>query len=80
MSDTLRGFVDALEADDMVQARDVFTSVLGDRLSTALDDKKIEVATTMYGDADEIMGDLDDDDFAIDADEVEIEEVEEEEI
>lgn len=67
---TLRNFIDAIEGDNMAGAQDAFNSSVSDRLNTALDDKKVEVATSMFGSQDEVSTDLDDfqdDDLAIDA-------------
>lgn len=69
---TIRNFIDAIEGDNMAGAQDAFNSAVADRLNTALDDKKIEVAASMYGSQDEISTDLDDitdDDLAIDSEE-----------
>ena len=67
---TLRSFVDAIENENMADAQNAFNSAVADRLNSALDDKKVEVAASMYGSGDEVTADLEDltdEDFAIDA-------------
>lgn len=67
----VQNFVTALENDDMVAAQDAFNAELGDRISAAMDAKKIEVASSMYGSADDVTTDIDDEDFEIDMEEEE---------
>jgi len=62
----MQNFVNALEQDDLVAAQDAFNTELGNRISDALDAKKIEVAASMYGSADEVTTDIDDSEMDID--------------
>ena len=48
MSDT-NDFISALSSGDMVKANDTFNSLMADKLNSALDDAKIQMAQGMLG-------------------------------
>ena len=41
--------IDAISADRKGDSKDVFTSIISDKLSQAIDAKRIDIATNFYG-------------------------------
>lgn len=72
MSENVQSFVNSLEQGDMVGAQDAFNAELSDRISAAMDAKKIEVASSIFGSGDEVSSDdyEDGEDLVVDEDDV----------
>jgi len=59
--------IDALQQGNNVGAQDAFNAEIGDRIASALDAKKIEVAADIYGASDEVSTDVEPEEMEIDA-------------
>jgi hypothetical protein len=71
----VKDLIDALGAGDNVQASNVFGSVMADKINSAMDDRKIEIAQSMMGGQEEQL----EMDFGEEPVEEPVEEVEEDE-
>lgn len=70
-----KDLINALNGGDNVTASNVFSSLMADKINTAMDDRKVQIAQSMMGGAEEEQLELDLED------EVEpVEEVEEDEV
>jgi hypothetical protein len=47
-NENIKKFVDSLEKGDNLQAADAFKSSIADKVSSALDDRKTDVASNMF--------------------------------
>lgn len=72
----VQDMIDALQTGNMSGAQDAFNAALNDKMSDALDAKKIEVAADVYGGAQEVTTDVEPEDMEIDVED-DIEEPEE---
>lgn len=62
----LRDFIDALEGDDNVEASEIFDQEIAQRVSDAFADRKVELASTLFGEPEEYTGDEEVEDIEID--------------
>lgn len=53
MEDEIQGFLDSINSEDFTGAQETFAQMMQDRISSALDQKKIAVADAMYNNAEE---------------------------
>ena len=45
--------INSIEAEDYKDASDIFNTMLGDKIQSALDDKKVELAASIFNNAGE---------------------------
>jgi hypothetical protein len=76
--DRINDMIAAALKGDYVNANDQFNGILGDRVSDALDQEKIRIASSVYGDA-ELAPDDDSEDISDEEIEAELEDDESEE-
>ena len=71
MSD-INGLVTALASNDMVKAGESFNTIMSNKINSALDDAKIQMAQTMMGaeNSEESIADYDQNEEQIDDDEL----------
>lgn len=61
MSSNVEDLINALQQGDMSQANQAFETELASRVATSLDAHKSAVASSIYGEADEVSADYDED-------------------
>lgn len=72
MSDHVKNLIDVIATGDLVAAKAEFEAALSDKMTDALDSRRIEIANSIYNRtdaADDSLDDVSDDELSIDSEE-----------
>jgi hypothetical protein len=69
MSEHVKNLIDVIANGDLAAAKTEFEAALADKMSDALDSRRIEIANSIYNTANDSLEDLPEDEISLDSEE-----------